>query len=347
MRKLAALALVILVIAAGAGAFFWWRLTRFAQTPFGSSDSKVAEIASGTGPRAIAELLAAKGVVADAELFYAYLRRQKLIPRLKAGEYEFSGPLTPAQVAEKIASGQVKVYHFTVAEGLRVEEILPILAQSELHLDPSKLVALSSDAEFLRKSGVPATSAEGFLFPDTYSFTRGANEAAVLTKMISRALEEYPKADAQRKNGISLDLLQTMTLASIIEKETAAPEERPRISCVFHNRLRLRMKLGTDPTVLYAMRLIRGRWINNITAEDLRTEHPYNTYTVYGLPPGPIASPGAASIQAALNPLNCTDLYFVSRNNGTHVFCPDVKCHEEAVEHWQREYFRKRSQEGG
>jgi len=350
VRKLAAVALVILVIAAGAGAFVWWRdwkLTRFAQTPFGSSDSKVAEIASGTGPRAIAELLAVKRVVTDAELFYAYLRRQKLIPRLKAGEYEFSGPLTPAQVAEKIASGQVKLYRFTVPEGLRVEEILPILSQSELHLDPSKLVALSSDAEFLRKSGVPATSAEGFLFPDTYTFTRGASESAALSKMISRALEEYRKADAQRKSGISLDLLQTMTLASIIEKETAAPEERPRISCVFHNRLRLRMKLGTDPTVLYAMRLIRGKWINNITAEDLRTEHPYNTYTVYGLPPGPIASPGAASIQAALNPINCTDLYFVSRNNGTHVFCPDVKCHEEAVERWQREYFRKRSQEGG
>ena len=348
MRKLVAAALVLLVIATGA--FFWWRdwkLTRFAQTPFGSSDSKVAEIASGTGPRAIAELLAVKRVVTDAELFYAYLRRQKLIPRLKAGEYEFSGPLTPAQVAEKIASGQVKLYRFTVPEGLRVEEILPILSQSELHLDPSKLVALSSDAEFLRKSGVPATSAEGFLFPDTYTFTRGASESAVLSKMISRALEEYRKADAQRKSGISLDLLQTMTLASIIEKETAAPEERPRISCVFHNRLRLRMKLGTDPTVLYAMRLIRGKWINNITAEDLRTEHPYNTYTVYGLPPGPIASPGAASIQAALNPINCTDLYFVSRNNGTHVFCPDVKCHEEAVERWQREYFRKRSQEGG
>ncbi len=350
MRKLPVVALVLLLIATGAGAFLWWRdwkLTRFAHTPFGSLDSKVAEIASGTGPRAVAGLLAEKRVVADAELFYAYLRRQKLIPRLKAGEYEFTGPLTPAQVAEKIASGQVKIYRFTVPEGLRVEEILPILAQAELHLDPSKLAALTSDGEFLRRSGVPAASAEGFLFPDTYSFARGAGEVAVLAKMVSRALEEYRKADAQRKKGISLDLLQTMTLASIIEKETAAPEERPRISCVFHNRLRLRMKLGTDPTVLYAMRLIRGKWINNITSEDLRTEHPYNTYTVYGLPPGPIASSGAASIQAALNPIDCTDLYFVSRNNGTHVFCPDLKCHTEAVERWQKDYFRRQRQEGG
>jgi len=140
------LVVALVLFAIAAGAFFWWRdwnLTRFAHRPFGSSDPKVAEIASGTGPRALAELLAAKGVVADPELFYAYLRRQKLIPRLKAGEYEFAGPLTPAQVAEKIASGQVKVYRFTVPEGLRVEEILPILAQSELHLDPAKLAARS------------------------------------------------------------------------------------------------------------------------------------------------------------------------------------------------------------
>ncbi len=348
MKKLAVIAL--LLAAAAVGAFFWWKdwtLTRFAHAPFGSAEPKIAEIATGTRPRAIAELLANQQVVADAELFHAYLRREKLIPRLKAGEYEFAGPLTPAQVAEKIVAGQVKVYRFTVPEGLRVEEILPIIAQSELRLDPSKLAALASDKEFLRKLGVPNSTAEGFLFPDTYTFIRGATEAAVLSKMVSRALEEYRKGDAQRKKGISLDLLQTMTLASIIEKETAAPEERPRISCVFHNRLRLRMKLGTDPTVLYAMWLIRGRWINNITTEDLRTEHPYNTYTTYGLPPGPIASAGAASIQAALNPIDCTDLYFVSRNNGTHVFCPDVKCHNEAVERWQKDYFRKQRQRGG
>ncbi len=350
MKKLGIFVLFLVLIAAGVGGFFWWRdwkVTRFANAPFGSAEAKVADIPTGTGPRALSQLLAQNQIVSDAELFYAYLRREKLGPRLKAGEYEFVGPLTPIQVATKIVAGQVKVYRFTVPEGLRVDEILPIAAQSELHLDASKLAALVGDKALLRKLGVPASSAEGFLFPDTYSFTRGATEEAVLAKMISRSLEEYRKADAQRKKGIELDLLQAMTLASIIEKETAAPEERPRISCVFHNRLRLRMKLGTDPTVLYAMWLMRGQWINNITSEDLRTEHPYNTYTVYGLPPGPIASPGSASIQAALDPIECNDLYFVSRNNGTHVFCPDLKCHNEAVERWQREYFRKQKQRGG
>ncbi len=350
MKKISIFALLLLVAAAGVGGFFWvrdFKLTRFSTAPFGSPEAKAVDIPSGTGPHALSELLAQAKVVADAELFYAFLRRERLAPRMKAGEYEFSGPLTPFQVAEKIASGHVKLYRFTVPEGLRVEETLPILAQSELHLDSSRLAAVAGRSDFLKKLGVPASSAEGFLFPDTYSFTRGANEEAVLGKMISRSLEEYRKADAQRKKGVSLDMLQTMTLASIIEKETAAPEERPRISCVFHNRLRLRMKLGTDPTVLYAMWLIRGKWINNITSEDLRTEHPYNTYTSYGLPPGPIASAGSASIQAALNPIDCNDLYFVSRNNGTHVFCPDLKCHNEAVERWQREYFRKQKNRGG
>jgi UPF0755 protein len=144
---------------------------------------------------------------------------------------------------------------------------------------------------------------------------------------------------------VKLTQLQAMTLASIVEKETAAPEERPRISCVFHNRLRLGMKLQTDPTVLYAMMLIRGRFVKNITSRDLQTRNPYNTYTVTGLPPGPIASPGAAAIQAALDPIDCHDLYFVSRNNGSHVFCPDLKCHEAAVHHWQVEFFRRQQRQ--
>jgi UPF0755 protein len=348
MKKLGLGFSFLLLIAAGVGVFLWWRdqqLTRYAARPFGSEDSKLVEIPPGTGPRNLASVLAQAQVVDQPELLYRYLRREKLGPRLKAGEYEFKGALTPAQVLEKIASGQVKIYRFTVPEGLRVEQILPILAQSELHLSLAKLEALSGNPSFVHKLGVPGATLEGFLCPDTYSFTRHATEEAVLEKMVARGLEEYRKADAQRKSGIDLDLGRTITLASIIEKETGAPEERPRVSCVFHNRLRLGMKLGTDPTVLYAIRLIRGYWVNNITAKDLLVEHPYNTYTVKGLPPGPIANPGAASIQAALHPIECSDLYFVSRNDGTHVFCPDLKCHNEAVDKWQKQYWRQKNAE--
>lgn len=349
MKKvLIVLAVVVVLGALGVAGWFWLKdqhVTRFALEPFGSEQAKVVEIPQGTGPKALANLLAQHQVVSSAEDLYAYVRREKLAPKLKAGEYEFTGALTPIQVLDKIARGEVKLYHFTIPEGLRMDEILPLLANSELKLDLGKLTQLSADKAFVRKLGVPAPAEnlEGFLFPDTYSFTRGANEEAVLGKMVARTLEEYKKADAHRKAGVKLNLLEAITLASIVEKETGAAEAeaRPHISCVFHNRLRVKMHLQTDPTVLYAMMLLRGKFIKNITSKDLVTPHPYNTYTTPGLPPGPIASPGAAAIQAALDPLECDDLYFVSRNNGTSVFCPDLKCHNANVKKYQQDPFRK------
>jgi UPF0755 protein len=316
-------------------------LRAFAAAPFGTSERRIVLIPPGTGPHGVAQLLAQGQAVSDERLLYQLIRKQGVAPQLKAGEYEFEGALTPAQVIAKIVAGQVKVYRFTVPEGLRVDEVLPILANSELHLDLGQLTALTEDPNFLRKIGVPAQSVEGFLYPDTYQFTRGFTEASVLQKMVSRALEEYRRADLHRKPGVNLNPLQTFTLASIVEKETAAPEERPRISCVFHNRLRLGMKLQTDPTVLYAMKLLRGQFVKNITSKDLVTDHPYNTYMRTGLPPGPIANPGAEALGAALQPLDCKDLFFVSRNNGTHIFCPNLKCHNAAVDQWQRQFFRK------
>lgn len=345
MKKALFTLLALTLLAGGALAgYYLYRehtLDTFAATRFGTDAAKTVEIPPGSGPRTVASLLAKNGVVSGAEAFYSFVRRVDAGPRLKAGEYEFFGALTPGEVVEKIASGQVKVYRFTVPEGLRTEEVLDVLANFELRLDRKKLEQLCEDPLFLRQAQVPAGRIEGFLFPDTYTFTRGVTEEAVLRKMVARTLEEYRKADLLRRPNNRLTLLETITLASIVEKETGAAEERPRISCVFHNRLRLGMKLQTDPTVLYAMRLLRGRWVNNISHKDLETEHPYNTYTVKGLPPGPIASPGAAAIEAALNPLECADLFFVSRNDGTHVFCPDLKCHNAAVETWQREFFRK------
>lgn len=344
--KKALVGVLVLAVLAAAGVGGWYfqqsrHLSEFAATPTALPAPVTVDVPPGTGPRALARLLADRGVVTDVELFYRYLRREDLGPRLKAGEYQFEGPLTPAQAAEKVASGQVKLHRFTVPEGLRAEEILPLLVASGLGLDLRKLEALTADAAFLREAGVPAKSIEGFLFPDTYTFAKGVREEAVLGKMVARALEEYRKADAARKPGVKLGLLQTFTLASIVEKETGAPEERPRIACVFHNRLREGMRLETDPTVLYAMRLLRGVFTKNLTREDLRTLHPYNTYKVSGLPPGPIASPGAAALQAALAPQDCEDLFFVSRNDGTHVFCPTYDCHQALVKQWQVEYFKK------
>ncbi|HEY8212474.1 MAG TPA: endolytic transglycosylase MltG [Myxococcaceae bacterium] len=341
------LALVVLLVLGGAAAagFYYLRLQRlreFASEPFGSGELKLVLVPPGTNPRALGALLQQGGVVKNAEQFYLLVRLENAALRLRAGEYEFKGPLTALEVLQRIEDGKVKAYHFTVPEGLRAEEILTILADSELKLDARRLDGLLHDKAFLRGQGIPADRPEGFLFPDTYSFTRPFSEEAVLKKMISRALEEYRKADAARASKISLDLMQTMTLASIIEKETGAPDERPRISCVFHNRLLKKIPLATDPTVLYAMYLLRGTFTKNITRADLGMAHPYNTYVNRGLPPGPIANPGAAAIAAALHPLSCTDLFFVSKNNGTHEFCPDLACHEKAVQKWQIQYFHQK-----
>jgi UPF0755 protein len=136
---------------------------------------------------------------------------------------------------------------------------------------------------------------------------------------------------------------EAATFASIVEKETGRPEERAHIACVFHNRLRRGMRLQTDPTVMYATMLRTGRWSRNISRADLLAPHPYNTYTTAGLPPGPIANAGAAALRAALAPSECRDLYFVSRNDGSHVFCPDLVCHNAAVRQWQVEFFRRGS----
>ncbi|MCU0697618.1 MAG: endolytic transglycosylase MltG [Myxococcaceae bacterium] len=344
MKKVVIGLVVVLVLgavgAAGAWYFFEQRITTFAATSVGNTAPIVVEIPPGTNPRGVATRLAKAGVVSDEDLLYNWLRREKLGPKLKAGEYEFVGPLTPPQAIDKLVRGDVKVYRFTVPEGLRWDEILPIVAQSDLALGLDKLKALATDASFLKRAGVPADRIEGFLFPDTYTFPKGATEEQVLRKMIDSTLDTVKKAT--RKSGVTLDVLQTVTLASIVEKETGAVEERPRISCVFHNRLKQGGKLETDPTVIYAKMLRTGTYSKNITKDDLLTPHPYNTYKVKGLPPGPIASPGGAAIQAALNPLDCTDFFFVSKNDGTHVFCPDYACHEAQVEKWQREYFRKK-----
>jgi UPF0755 protein len=341
-RFLTALVLLLVLVGIGGGTLFWWRqrqLDAFAATPFGGAEPREVNIPAGSGPRAVSTLLARAGVVADADLFYRFLRRDELVPKLRAGEYEFSGPLTPAQVAEKLVSGQQKTYRVTVPEGLRLDEVLPLLAHSELHLDEARLLALASDPAWVRRQGVPADRLEGFLFPDTYVFTRPFTAEAVLSRMVSRALEEAKKAQAEHGPGIDLDLLSLVTLASIVEKETGAPAERSHIACVFHNRLRKGMRLDTDPTVLYAMMLLRGRFVKNITSQDLVTPHPYNTYTREGLPPGPIANPGAAALHAAAVPMVCNDLYFVSRNDGTSVFCPTLICHNAAVKKWQQDYW--------
>ncbi len=338
VKKLA-LALFAALAAAGLaalGGYVWWSasIEDFGKTPFGADGEKVVEVPPGAHVKEVARLLLEKGVISDERRFDWLARRLKRDRQLKTGEYGFQGALTPEKVLEMLALGKVKLHHCTVPEGLRMDEIVPLLAGCEFGA-AAEYGALVRDAAFARKLGVRAASLEGYLFPDTYSFPRNPKPEAVLAKMVGRFFEELKKAEAHRKKGVSLDAHQAATLASIVEKETGAAEERARISCVFHNRLRKNMKLETDPTVIYAKILRTGGFDGNIRREDLEFHHPYNTYTVKGLPPGPIANAGAAALQAALNPIDCDDLFFVACGGGTHKFCPDYECHKKFVDRCQ------------
>jgi UPF0755 protein len=341
-RAILLLVLGVLLAGAAVAGLAWHRLTLFRETSYGGPEEKVVVVPSGASGRAVVRTLARAGVLSDDELAWRYVRFVKRDPRpFRAGEYAFEGPLTPDAALERVYRGEVKLYRFTVPEGLRLDEIAAIVGRSGLAPE-EEFRRVGRDADTARALGLPYESLEGFLFPETYAFPRSATARSIAGEMVERFKQEYARADALRKEGIGLSMGEAATLASIVEKETGKPEERARISCVFHNRLRLGMRLQTDPTVMYATLLRTGRWSKNISRADLLAPHPYNTYTTAGLPPGPIANAGGAALQATLAPAECKDLYFVSRNDGSHVFCPNLACHNAAVREWQIEFFRRR-----
>jgi len=340
-RALTALAVVLALCAALAAFLTWREVVDFRSTRYGGPEEKVVVIPSGATARAVVRALAQAGALSRERTAWFYVRFVLRDPRpFRAGEYSFIGPLTPDAVLDRVHLGQVKLYRLTVAEGLRADEIAELVGKTTL-VRAEDFLALARDPSVAEALGLPYHSLEGFLFPDTYSLARGISARAVAELMVARFKEAYAKAEAARKPEVKLDMGQTATLASIVEKETGQESERPRIACVFENRLRLGMRLQTDPTVMYATLLRTGHWSKNITKADLLTVHPYNTYTFSGLPPGPIANAGAAALRAVLAPDACADLYFVSRNDGTHQFCPDLTCHNAAVRTWQVDFFHR------
>jgi UPF0755 protein len=340
-RSLIALLALLALAGAIAAGITWREVARFRDTPYGGPEEKVAVVPAGAPARSVIRILAQAGVLSHERSAWLYARFVRRDGRpFRAGEYSFSGPLVPDQVLERVHRGEVKLYRFTVPEGLRADEIAEIVGKTGL-VRTEDFLAVTRDPAVASALGLPYRSLEGFLFPDTYSLSRGASARAVAEMMVSHFREEYARANGSRSPKVTLDMGQAATLASIVEKETGQPSERPHIACVFHNRLRAGMRLQTDPTVMYATMLRTGHWSRNISRADLEVPHPYNTYTTAGLPPGPIANAGAAALQATLAPASCSDLYFVSRNDGSHQFCPDLKCHNAAVKTWQVDYFRQ------
>ena len=318
----------------GALALLELKYLEFVRTPYGSAEEKVVEVAPGATLSETAQALEAAGVVRDGTRFYLFARWEHADRKLKRGEYGFAGPMTPPEVLKQLIEGRVKTYKVTVPEGLRLDEVAPLFAQAGV-ADENAFLLAARDADLMKRIGVPARTAEGFLYPDTYLVSKGRKASTIIEEMVGHFKVAYARASHDPELPVPLDELQAVTLASIVEKETGAAEERSHIACVFFNRLKQGMRLMTDPTVIYAVLLARGSFDGNLTKEMLQTPHPYNTYLVAGLPPGPIANPGGNALYSVFHPSRCNDLYFVARGDGHSEFCPTLSCHNRNVERYQ------------
>jgi UPF0755 protein len=348
MKRLAKLALVLvtvpLVVGAVVAYVFYARLNR----PFrGYNQPEVfVEIPAGSGSRTIGERLIAAGIVRDDLTYRMALWRSGQARRLQAGEYRFDREMTPLEVIDKIARGDVVLLQLTFREGLTIEEMAQIF-ESNGFGPAASFVAAAREGALVHGVDPQARDLEGYLFPDTYALPRGSDAARVVRAMVARFHDVLTPEVRQAAAARGLSVRQLVTLASLVEKETARPEERPLVAAVYSNRLKVGMGLQCDPTVIYALQRA-GRYTGNLRRDDLMFDSPYNTYRYPGLPPGPIAAPGKGSIEAAAAPANVDFLYFVSRNDGSHEFARTLDEHNRNVQRWQVQYFRdQRAKRGG
>ena len=338
IRRLALLAVVAAALAAGG----WWFLQYSLSQPYRAykGAEQFVEILPGDGSRVIARKLVEAGVVRDEWTFRAALWQSGAARRLKAGEYRFDRPLGPRQVVDLLARGAVYLRQVTFREGLTIREMSGIYESRGLGTAAS-FVAAATDASLIRDLDPQARDLEGYLFPETYSLPRRAAAADLVKMMVTRFRRVF---DAELRAGLEgeeLGLRQVVTLASLVEKESARAEERPLIAGVYKQRLKIGMALQCDPTVIYALERA-GRFNGNLTKEGLDFDSPYNTYRYPGLPPGPIAAPGRGALQAAVRPADVDYLYFVSRNDGSHAFARTLDEHNRNVHKYQILYFRQK-----
>lgn len=290
-----------------------------------STEAKIVDIPQGLGLSAIAEKLEGEGVIRKAEIFFLSAFLSGTQGKLKHGEYVFSAGEAPYSVHRKLHRGEVSLRKVTFPEGVPLARMAEILEASQI-VSRKEFLALAEDSEYsTKKLGVDVLSFEGFLFPDTYFFVRDYSAEKVIEAMFGRFREVCATLGIASTQP---DIKKIVTIASMIEKETAFSPERPLVSAVIRNRLRKGMKLEIDPTVIYAL---GEKFDGDIRKKDLSFPSPYNTYAVSGLPPGPIAAPGLDSIRAALEPADVDYLYFVSNGDGVHIFSSKYEDHLNAV----------------
>lgn len=306
--------------------------------PMGATDDDAIQlflIEKGQGLGQVSRRLQEAGLIRDARALSLLARFHGDEGNLRAGEYEVSAGWSTQTILKRITSGRVKTYEVVLPEGIRASEVADRLEAAGL-ADADDFLATVRDSDVAKQLGIDHAGLEGYLYPETYRLPRHLSSREIARVFVEqfesvwREIEHIAKAQSLTKHEI-------VTLASIVEKETAAPEERPLIAAVFHNRLKKKMRLETDPTVIYGIENFDG----NVTRKHLRdSSNPYNTYRIAGLPPGPIANPGIDALRAVLEPAETEYLYFVSRNDGTHQFSRNYGDHSEAVRRYQ---LRRRS----
>jgi UPF0755 protein len=296
--------------------------------PAGPTQEKLVQLKPGSSAHHIAADLAQAGIIRSEYAFLAwhYLHGRK---PLKAGEYAFDRHATALEVYDRIVRGDIFFHTVVVPEGYNIFDIATVIEQADLGKREDFLRVARTDTALVRDLDPQAPSLEGYLFPDTYHFTRTQSLHDMAAAMVRRFRQ------AARDTGLTQNFHAVVTMASIVEKETGVPEERPEVASVFYNRLDKRMVLATDPSVIYAA-LLNNRYNGVIHQSDLHFDSPYNTYRRAGLPPGPIANPGKASLQAALHPARTDYLFFVSDNRGHHRFARTDSEHAVNVQAYRR-----------
>jgi len=287
-------------------------------------------VKDGSSLKEVAGDLEKRGLITNKTLFVLWTRVKGFGKEIRAGEYSLSPTMPPVQLLESLRKGLVILHPVTIPEGFTRDQISDVLAAKGL-ADGKRFLALTEDKALLKEYGVSGLSLEGYLFPDTYHFSRGTPTLAIIDTMVKR-FRQVVAPLVEKTQGAGMKFEEVVTLASIVEKETGRPEERPLIASVFLNRLRLGMRLESDPTVIYGIENFGG----DLKKKDLAQKTPYNTYVIYGLTPGPIANPGLESIKAVVDPAKTDYLYFVSRNDGSHHFSKTLAEHNRAVEIYQK-----------
>ena len=296
------------------------------------------DVPQGSGVGSIGRRLVDAGVIRNEVEFRLAMRLHGGGRTLKAGEYRFTSEMRPAEVIDKLARGDVYLRPITFPEGLTAAEMADIVAAHDIGSKEAFLAA-SRNGSLVRSVDPKASDLEGYLFPETYALPRTDTVEELVEQMAKRFLEVYDEGLRREAAARGLTTRTVVTLASLVEKESSRAEERPVVAAVYHNRLRIGMALQCDPTTIYALQRA-GRWTGNLTRENLQFDSPYNTYRYPGLPPGPIAAPGRASLEAAVRPAAVPYLYFVSRNDGSHVFATTLDEHNRNVRQFQVQYFR-------